>query len=78
MYSIDSTSLPFNGQVIKSVVLVLLLANNLELLREKLYLASSNTKTTDLMAWPLKRKLVESMEYSDAWCFQQGVRPIEG
>ena len=40
--------------------------------------ASSNTKTTDLVTWPLKCKLVESMEYTDAWCFQQGVRLIEG
>ena len=29
------------------------------------------------MTWPLKRKLVESMEYTDAWFIQQGVRPIE-
>ena len=72
-YSIDSTSLRFNGQAIKSVVLVLLLAKyNFSRNSSKL-LASSNTKTTDLMTWPLKGKLVESMEYTDVWCFQQGV-----
>ena len=43
-----------------------------------LYTIQHNTKTTDLVTWPLKRKLVESMEYTDAWCFQQGVKPIEG
>ena len=72
-YSIDPTSLRFNGQAIKSVVLVLLLAKyNFSPNSSKL-LASSNTKTTDLMTWPLKGKLVESMEYTDVWCFQQGV-----
>ena len=33
--------------------------------------------TADLVTFPLKRKLVESMEYSDAWFIQQGIRPIE-
>ena len=27
---------------------------------------------------PLKRKLVESMEYTDTWFIQQGVTTIEG
>ena len=27
---------------------------------------------------PLKRKLVESMEYTDTWFIQQGVTAIEG
>ena len=29
-----------------------------------------------MVTWPLKRKLVESMEYTDAWFIQQGVGPI--
>ena len=27
---------------------------------------------------PLKRKLVESLEYTDKWFIQHGVTPIEG
>ena len=30
-----------------------------------------------MVTWPLKRKLVESMEYTDAWFIQQGVGPID-
>ena len=41
-------------------------------------LVNSNTWTTDLVTWLLKRKLVESLEYTDAWFMQQSVRPIEG
>ena len=36
------------------------------------------TGSTDLVTWPLKCKLVESVEYNDAWSMQQGVRLIEG
>ena len=38
----------------------------------------SNTGTIDLVTWPLKCKLVESMVDIDAWFMQQGVRLIEG
>ena len=41
-------------------------------------MVSSNTGTADLVTWPLKCKLVESMEYTDAWFMQQGFRCIEG
>ena len=30
------------------------------------------------VSWPLQRKLVESMEYTDARFVQQSVTPIEG
>ena len=43
-----------------------------------IYKIQQNAKTTDLVTWPLKRKLVESMEQTDVWFFQQGVRLIEG
>ena len=36
--------------------------------------ASSNTGTFDFVPWPLKRKLVESMECTDARFMQQSVR----
>ena len=36
---------------------------------------SRNTGTTDLVTWPLKSNLVESIQYTDAWLMEQGVRP---
>ena len=40
-------------------------------------LVSNNTGTSDLVTWPVKRKLFVPMEDTDAWFVQQGVRPIE-
>ena len=40
-------------------------------------LVSSNTGTSDLVTWPSKCKLVESMEYTNACFIQQGVTPID-
>ena len=36
-----------------------------------------SSKTTDLVTWPLKHKLAESMEYTNAWFIQQGVTPVD-
>ena len=36
-------------------------------------LVSSNMGTSDLVTWPSKWKLVESMEYTNGWYIQQGI-----